>query len=126
MDELQHTSKPDEEAPKQLKGLYKGVNVSVRTLNIIIIACVLLIIALVAMDLQDPGHTITFDAMGGTVVAPQEQMYGEALILPEPPTREGYAFTGWFKDYACYEPWNMDTDTIQSEMTLYAGWEKVE
>ena len=126
MDEIQHTPKPDEEEPKQLKGLYKGVNVSVRTLNIIIIACVLLIIALVAMDLQDPGHTITFDAMGGTVVVPQEQMYGEALILPEPPTREGYAFTGWFKDYACYEPWNIDTDTIQSEMTLYAGWEKVE
>ena len=126
MDEIQHTPKPDEEEPKQLKGLYKGVNVSVRTLNIIIIACVLLIIALVAMDLQDPGHTITFDAMGGTVVVPQEQMYGEALILPESPTREGYAFTGWFKDYACYEPWNIDTDTIQSEMTLYAGWEKVE
>ena len=126
MDEIQHTPKPDEEEPKQLKGLYKGVNVSVRTLNIIIIACVLLIIALVAMDLQDPGHTITFDAMGGNVVVPQEQMYGEALILPEPPTREGYAFTGWFKDYACYEPWNIDTDTIQSEMTLYAGWEKVE
>ena len=125
MDEIQHTPKPDEEEPKQLKGLYKGVNVSVRTLNIIIIACVLLIIALVAMDLQDPGHTITFDVMGGTVVVPQEQMYGEALILPEPPTREGYAFTGWFKDYACFEPWNTEVDTIQSEMTLYAGWEKI-
>ena len=126
MDEFQHASKPGEEEPKQLKGLYKGVNVSVRTLNIIIVACVLLIIALVAVDLQDPGHTITFDTMGGTVVAPQEQMYGEFLVLPDPPTREGYTFTGWFKDYACYEPWNVDTDTIQSEMTLYAGWEKVE
>jgi len=126
MDEIQHASKPGEEEPKQLKGLYKGVNVSVRTLNIIIIACVLLIIVLVAMDLQDPGHTITFDAMGGTAVTPQEQMYGEALVLPESPTREGYTFTGWYKDYACYEPWNVDTDTIQSEMTLYAGWEKAE
>ena len=125
MDERQHTSKPGEEEPKQLKGLYKGVNVSVRTLNIIIIACVLMIIVLVAMDLQDPGHTITFDTMGGTAVAPQEQMYGDTLILPDPPTREGYTFTGWYKDYACYEVWNTETDTIQSEMTLYAGWEKI-
>ena len=124
MDEIQPTPKPDEEEPRKLRGLYKGVNVSVRTLNIVIIACVLLIIVFVAVDLQNPGHTITFDTMGGTDVAPQEQMYGEALVLPVPPTREGYTFTGWYKDYACYEPWNADTDTIQSEMTLYAGWEK--
>ena len=125
MDELQQTSKPGEEGPKQLKGLYKSVNISVRTLNLVIIACVLLVIVVVAIELQDPGHTITFDTLGGTAVAPQEQMYGEALVLPVPPTREGYTFTGWYKDYACYEPWNADTDTIQSEMTLYAGWEKI-
>ena len=125
MSENKQTPTPESEQPRKLKGLYKGIDVSVKSLNIIIIACVLAIL-LVGMELQNPGHAITFDPMGGTVVVPQEQMYGEALILPEPPTREGYAFTGWFKDYACYEPWNIDTDTIQSEMTLYAGWEKVE
>lgn len=126
MPEIQQTPTPENEEPRKLKGLYKGVNVTVKTLNIIIIACVLVIIMLVAMDLKDPGLTITFDSLGGTAVAPQEQMYGEALVLPEPPTREGYAFTGWYKDYACFDPWNLETDMIQSEMTLYAGWEKVE
>ena len=125
MDQIRQNPETGEEEPKQLKGLYKGVNVTVKTLNVIIIACVLLIIFLVAADLQNPGHRITFDAMGGTTVEPQEQMYGETLVLPEPPTREGYTFTGWYKDYACYEPWNLDTDVIQSEMTLYAGWEKI-
>ena len=124
MDEILHTSASENEEPRKLRGLYKGVNISVKTLNVIIIACVLLIIVLVAMDLQDPGLTITFDSLGGTDVASQEQMYGELLALPVPPTREGYAFTGWHKDYACFEPWDTNTDTIQSDMILYAGWEK--
>ena len=126
MDEIRQTSNPENEESRKLKGLYKGVNVSVKTLNIIIIACVLLIIVLVAMDLQDPGLTVSFDSLGGSDVASQQQMYGELLQLPESPTREGYEFAGWHKDYACFEPWNIEVDTIQSDMTLYAGWEKAE
>ena len=124
MDENQQTSNSENEEPRKLKGLYKGVNVSVKTLNIVIIACVLLIIVLVAMDLRDPGLTVSFDSLGGSDVASQQQMYGELLQLPDPPSREGYTFTGWYKDYACFEPWNTEVDTIQSKMTLYAGWEK--
>ena len=124
MDEFRQAPTPENGEPRKLKGLYKGIDVSVKSLNIIIIACVLLIILLVAMDLREPGHTITFDSLGGTAVAPQTRMYGDLLDLPDPPTREGYVFTGWYKDYACFEPWDLEADTIQSEMTLYAGWEK--
>ena len=126
MDEIRQTSSSENEESRKLKGLYKGVNVSVKTLNIIIIACVLLIIVLVAMDLQDPGLTVSFDSLGGSDVASQKQMYGELLQIPDPPSREGYTFTGWYKDYACFEPWNDTTDTIQSDMTLYAGWQKLQ
>lgn len=126
MDENQQTSNSENEESRKLKGLYKGVNVSVKTLNIVIIACVLLIIVLVAMDLRDPGLTVSFDSLGGSDVASQQQMYGELLQLPDPPTREGYEFAGWYKDHACFEPWNIEVDTIQSDMTLYAGWEKAE
>ena len=125
MSENKQTPTPESEQPRKLKGLYKGIDVSVKSLNIIIIACVLVILILVGIELKDPGHIITFDSLGGTVVASQTQMYGELLELPDPPTREGYVFTGWYKDYACYEPWNTEVDTIQSEMTLYAGWEKI-
>ena len=126
MDEIRQTSNSENEESRKLKGLYKGVNVSVKTLNIVIIACVLLIIVLVAMDLRDPGLAVSFDSLGGSDVASQQQMYGELLQLPDPPSREGYTFTGWYKDYACFEPWNDTTDTIQSDMTLYAGWQKVQ
>ena len=37
-----------------------------------------------------------------------------------------YTFTGWYKDYACFEPWNDTADTVQSDMTLYAGWQKLQ
>ena len=78
---------------------------------------------LVAMELQDPGLTVTFDSKGGTDVATQKQEYGELLVLPEPPTREGYQFTGWYTDYGCTIAWDAAQQTVQSDMTLYAGWQ---
>lgn len=126
MSEIQQTPTPESDETRKLRGLYKDIDVSVKSLNIIIIACVLAILIFVGIELQNPGHTITFDSMGGTVVASQTQMYGELLVLPDPPSREGYVFTGWYKDYACFEPWNAEADTIQSQMTLYAGWEEME
>ena len=80
----------------------------------------------VALELRNPGYTITFDTKGGTDVASQTQMYGEPLTAPEPPTREGYRFTGWYKDYNCDEQWDLQNDTVEVDLTLYAGWEKLE
>ena len=113
-----------EDSQRQLRGLYRNVKISVKTLDTIIIACILVIVVLLAIDLQNPGFTITFDSKGGTDVAPQNRMYGELLTVPEPPTREGYTFTGWCRDSACYDAWILESDTIQEDMTLYAGWEK--
>ena len=78
----------------------------------------------VALDLRNPGFTITFDSRGGSDIAPQNQMYGELLDIPEDPTREGYVFTGWYVDYACDDAWDEAEDIIEADITLYAGWEK--
>lgn len=117
---------PQEEQTPKFRGLYRNVNISVKTLDRIIIACIAVIIILVALEMRNPGFTITFDSRGGTDVAAQNQMYGELLEVPESPTREGYTFTGWYTDTACFELWDLDTDTIQSDMTLYAGWQKLQ
>lgn len=119
---------PQEEQVKQEKpkyrGLYEHVKISVKALDTIIILCMVVIVVLVALDLRNPGFTISFDSKGGTDVPAHNQMYGELLEQPEPPTREGYTFTGWYKDYACFEVWDLETDTVTCDMTLYAGWEE--
>ena len=115
----------EEQIPK-FRGLYRYVKISVRALDWIIAACIALILIVVALELRDPGFTVTFDSKGGTDVAAQTQMYGDLLEVPEPPTREGYEFTGWYVDETCEILWNMEGRTVETDMTLYAGWEKLE
>ncbi len=113
-----------EQKSREFRGLYKHVNISVKTLDCIIVACIAVIVILVALDLRNPGFTITFDSKGGTDVAPQNQMYGELLEVPDDPTRQGYEFSGWYLDPACDDLWEEDTDIIECDLILYAGWEE--
>ena len=117
---------PQEQQLPRFRGLYRHVKISVKALDRIIAACIAVILIVVALEMRNPGFTITFDSKGGTDVPAQSQMYGEKLELPEPPTREGYQFTGWFTDSACGELWDVENRTIETDMTLYAGWEKLE
>lgn len=43
------------------------------------------------------------------------------IPLPEPPTKEGYTFTGWYTDEACTNKYV--GETVRDDMTLYAGWQ---
>lgn len=125
MEDSRNDTPAQENIPK-FRGLYRHVKISVKALDAIILACIAVILIVFALEMRNPGFTITFDSKGGTDVPAQNQMYGQLLELPEPPTREGYAFTGWYTDYSCYEPWNAETDTIETDVTLYAGWEPLE
>lgn len=121
--------KNDDEVEKEIpkfRGLYRHVKISVKALDWIIVACIAVIAIVFLLNLNDLGFNVYFDAQGGTDVEPQTYMFGDKLTPPEPPTREGYTFTGWYKDYACCEPWNVETDTVELDLTLYAGWEKTQ
>ena len=124
MEELR--TAPQEEQPPKFRGLYRYVKISVKSLDRIIIACIVVILVVVALELRDPGFTVSFDSRGGTDVPSQDQMYGQLLTVPEPPTREGYRFTGWYQDPACDDLWILEQDIIEADMTLYAGWEAKE
>ena len=126
MDELSNTPESQQDNTPPFRGLYRYVKISVKTLDKIIIGLIALILIVVAIEMRNPGFTITFDSKGGTDVPAQSQMYGEYLEVPEPPTREGYEFTGWYTDPTCDVLWIVETRTIETDMTLYAGWEKLE
>ncbi|MGI6071260.1 MAG: InlB B-repeat-containing protein [Blautia sp.] len=66
-------------------------------------------------------YTVTFDSQGGTPVDPYI-FYGGKIAEPEAPSKEGYLFTGWYKDYGCTEAWDFALNTVWNNITLYAGW----
>ena len=63
-------------------------------------------------------YTITFDTAGGSEIAPITQDYGTAITAPADPTREGYTFIGWDREF----PETMPAENI----TLKARWKDIE
>ena len=122
MEEKDSRSQPQ----SSFRGLYRNVKISVGTLDKIIVAGIAAIVLLVAYGVAHNGYTVTFDSKGGTDVPSQPAMYADYVAEPEPPTREGYIFTGWYADENCNYLWDMEEGQISQSMTLYAGWEKVE
>ena len=41
------------------------------------------------------------------------------------PTRDGFAFTGWYTDWGLTTLWNPDTTMPNYSLTLYAGWNRL-
>lgn len=122
MDEKQPLRPQDYPEAKKLRGLYRHVKISVKALDIIIVAGIAAIILCIAFGVQHSGYTVTFNSMGGTDVPRQELSYGDFIAEPEAPTREGYRFTGWYSDEALTTLWDFDHATVEKSMELYAGW----
>lgn len=66
---------------------------------------------------------VSFDTNGGSRVAPITLIDGDALEAASvpTPTKEGYAFSGWYKNAACTVKYPF-TSTPTESITLYAGW----
>ena len=67
-------------------------------------------------------YTLTFDAQGGSAVAPLEIEHGKTVTQPDNPEKTPFAFGGWYKEKECTTPWNFATDTVTTATTLYAQW----
>ena len=117
---------PRKEPETSFRGLYRHVKISVKTLDKVIIGGLLAIVLILGYGISNNGYTVTFDSRGGTDVVSQDKMYGDLVDLPQPPTREGYTFTGWYADPNCTNLWEMDSYIVNDDLILYAGWEKIE
>lgn len=66
-------------------------------------------------------HTVTFDTADG--VTPDRTVgvaYGDRIALPADPTRDGYAFEGWFTDSR--STLKYEGGPVTGDMTLTAKW----
>ena len=71
-------------------------------------------------------YTVTFQPNNGSAITTVKVEEGALVPRPALPTREGYAFTGWYKDTGLTEGWNFEIDRATSDMTLYGSWKKEE
>ena len=67
-------------------------------------------------------YTVTFDSNGGSPVESREVLAGNPVLRPDPPVLDGYFLNGWYEDEELSDEWHFDTDRVQADMTLYAGW----
>lgn len=68
--------------------------------------------------------TVKFDSNGGSKVEDQIVQYGEKIVKPDDPVREGYKLKGWAVDIDQTSEWDFEKDFVESNMTLYAEWEE--
>ena len=64
---------------------------------------------------------VVFNSCGGSAVATQYIVPGEKAAEPGAPSKEGFDFSGWFRDEDLTELFDFDT-AVNSDTTLYAKW----
>ena len=72
----------------------------------------------------DDSYMVTFESNGGSTVASQTINAGGLVTEPADPTKDGYKFANWYSDSALTDEWNFASDTVNSNITLYAKWEE--
>ena len=73
------------------------------------------------------GHTATvsFDTRDGNEIPDVTVKVGGLITEPDAPVREGYEFAGWYTDDSLSFKWRFNSDVVEGDMTLYAGWKKL-
>lgn len=66
-------------------------------------------------------YTVSFEANGGSAVAPITVVNGKSATKPQDPAKAGYAFLGWYTDSALTTSYAFTTP-VTANVTLYAKW----
>ena len=67
-------------------------------------------------------YSISFNSNGGSLVDAINQDYNTTIAEPNPPTKAGYRFAGWYSDVDLTNAYTFSTMPA-SNITLYAKWE---
>ena len=95
----------------------------------LILCCIALMVACVFVacdsDVKEQGvtHTVTFDTQGGSDVADITVEDGKAIGELTLPTKQCARLVGFALDADGERMWDVLTDTVSDDITLYAIWE---
>ena len=67
-------------------------------------------------------YTVSFDSNGGTSVDDQTVDHGDVATEPTAPTREGYAFLGWYDAADGGSTWDFTTPVTEA-VEVFAHWQ---
>ncbi len=81
-----------------------------------------------ARQIVEVSEKINFrvDNQNGEEITSKQVVVGSILNdldMPEQPTKEGYAFSGWYKDSECTEEFEF-SGILKEDTTIYAGWKE--
>jgi len=68
-------------------------------------------------------YEVKFNSNGGSSVENMTVISGNTVDLPKP-TKDGYVFKGWFKESSLENEFK-STDKVESDLSLYAKWNKI-
>ena len=66
-------------------------------------------------------HKVQFNSNGGSTVSDQSVGDGAKVSVPVTPTKDGFAFEGWYSDETLTTRYNFNTP-VNAPLTLYAKW----
>ncbi|MCL2154652.1 MAG: InlB B-repeat-containing protein [Leptospirales bacterium] len=70
-----------------------------------------------------PGYSVTFEADGGSPPPGQQRIAYDGKVTKVQPMNKGSdSFVGWYKEPGYINLWDFATDTVKSNITLYAKW----
>lgn len=89
---------------------------------VLALVALILLIIIVKIVIKNFKYSIKFVSNGGTAVRSIRVAKGEAIILPEAPTKTGLVFAGWFIDEACTVRFIETKLRRRKGYKLYAKW----
>ena len=76
----------------------------------------------VPIDLEYAGFYITFETDGGSVLPVLYVQKGGTVSIASAPVKTGYSLEGWYADEAFTTVWDLASDPVTADITLYAKW----
>jgi uncharacterized repeat protein (TIGR02543 family) len=71
----------------------------------------------------NPAYSVNFIS-NGTILSTQNVTSSSGLVYPQIPTRNNYAFRGWFEDAGCTRIFDL-SKKMNTDTNVYAGWHKM-